>query len=54
MKDREQILEMLTKVKDQFSLSIYKKVYNISDIEIAEKRRMLNQQNNKKERRIQS
>ena len=41
MKDREQILEMLTKVKDQFSLSIYKKVYNISDTEIAEKRKIL-------------
>ena len=37
MKDREQILEMLTKVKDQFSLSIYKKVYHISDAEIAKK-----------------
>jgi hypothetical protein len=43
MKDREQILEMLTNVKVQFSLSIYKKVYPIPDIEIAEKRRMLNQ-----------
>ena len=47
MKDREQILEMLTKVKDQFSLSIYKKVYHISDIEIAEKRRMLNRHSEK-------
>lgn len=35
MNDREQILEMLTKVKNQFSLSIYKKAYNISDAEIA-------------------
>jgi hypothetical protein len=43
MKDREQILEMLTKVQDQFSLSIYKKVYQISDEEIAQTRRMLNQ-----------
>ena len=48
MKDREQILEMLTKVQDQFSLSIYKKVYQISDEEIAEKRRMLNQHSEKK------
>ena len=48
MKDREQILEMLTKVQDQFSLSIYKKVYKISDEEIAEKRRMLNQHSEKK------
>ncbi|MEX1326442.1 MAG: hypothetical protein AB1Z29_06550 [Desulfobacterales bacterium] len=47
MKDREQILEMLTKVQDQFSLSIYKKVYQISDEEIAEKRRMLNQHSEK-------
>jgi hypothetical protein len=43
MKDREQILEMLAKVQDQFSLSIYKKVYNITDVELAEKRRMLEQ-----------
>jgi hypothetical protein len=47
VKDREQILEMLTKVQDQFSLSIYKKVYNISDEEIAEKRRMLSQYSQK-------
>ena len=47
MKDREQILEMLAKVKDQFSLSIYKKVYNISDAEIAEKRKTLNQHDKK-------
>ena len=47
MKDREQIMEMLTKVQDQFSLSIYKKVYQISDREIAEKRRMLNQHSQK-------
>lgn len=47
MKDREQILEMLTKVQDQFSLSIYKKVYQISNGEIAEKRRMLNQHSEK-------
>ena len=46
-KGREQILEMLTKLKDQFSLSIYKKVYHISDIEIAEKRRMLNRHSEK-------
>ena len=41
MKDREQILEMLAKVKDQISLSIYKKVYNISDDEISEKRKTI-------------
>lgn len=38
-KGREQILEMLAKVKDQFSLSIYKKVYNISDDEVQDDRR---------------
>ena len=47
MKDREQILEMLVKVKDPFSLSIYKRVYNISDAEIAEKRETLNQHDKK-------
>jgi hypothetical protein len=53
MKDREQIVEMLTTVKDQFSLSVYKKAYNISDVEIAEKRKQLNQlsKNNKNEGR---
>ena len=48
MKDREQILEMLTKVQDQFSLSTYKKVYQISDEEIVEKRIMLNPHSEKK------
>jgi hypothetical protein len=37
MKDREQILGMLAKMKDPFSLSIYKKVYNFSDVDIAKK-----------------
>ena len=46
MRDREQILEMLAKVTDQFSLSIYKKVYNISDAKIAEKRKTLNRHDN--------
>ena len=40
-KGREQILEMLTKVSDQFSLSVYKRAYNITDEEISEKRRNL-------------
>lgn len=31
LKDREQVLEMLAKVGDQFSLSIYKKVHSISE-----------------------
>jgi hypothetical protein len=47
MKDRKQILEMLTNAKDQFSLSIYQKVYHICDIEIAEKRSILNQHSEK-------
>jgi len=37
MKNREQILGMLAKMKDPFSLSIYKKVYNFSDVDIAKK-----------------
>ena len=47
MKDREQILGMLTKRKDPFSLSIYKKVCNFSDVDTAKKRRMLNQHSEK-------
>jgi hypothetical protein len=31
LKDREQVLEMLAGVGDQFSLSIYKKAYKISE-----------------------
>ena len=38
-KDREQVLEMLTKVSDQFSLSVYKRAYNITDEEISEKKK---------------
>lgn len=38
---------MLAQVKDQFSLSIYNKVYNISDAEIAEKRKQLNEHDKK-------
>lgn len=36
--DRDDILEMVAKMDDQFSLSIYKKVYNIDDRELAAKR----------------
>jgi len=39
--DKEEILEMLTRVEDQFSLSVYKNTYNISDNQIAEKRKNL-------------
>ena len=38
MKNRDQILNMLAKVDDQFSLSIYKKAYEIDDLESAFKR----------------
>ena len=33
--DRESILAMLTRVKDRFSISIYKRAYDIRDDEIA-------------------
>lgn len=39
--DREQILEMTTGMGDYSSLSVYKKAYNISDSEIAAKRKDL-------------
>ena len=48
MKDREQILNMLARVQDQFSLSIYKKVFKISDAEIAEKRAQIQHSAEKK------
>jgi hypothetical protein len=44
MKDREQILNMLAKVDDQFSLSIYKRVYNIDDGELADRRKKIKHQ----------
>jgi hypothetical protein len=36
--DREQNLEMLAQVKDQFSLAVYKKAYNIEDGELQKKK----------------
>jgi cephalosporin-C deacetylase-like acetyl esterase len=39
--DREQILEMLTRVSDRSGLSAYQKAYNITDQEIMEKRKAL-------------
>ena len=39
--DRAQVLEMLTKVSDQSSLSVYKRAYKITNEEIIEKRRSL-------------
>lgn len=41
LSDRATILEMLTKVSDQASLSVYKKVYSIQDNEITEKSKAL-------------
>ena len=39
MEERDKIVEMLAKVDDNFSLNTYKKVYQITDSEIEEKKR---------------
>ena len=41
MEDRNKIIEMLAKVRDNFSLNTYKKVYQITDQEIEEKKKTL-------------
>ena len=41
MEDRDKIIEMLAKVRDNFSLNTYKKVYQITDKEIEEKKKTL-------------
>lgn len=50
MKDREQVVRMLTCVKDQFALSVYKKVYNINDSEIMAERKELEKVQKTKEK----
>jgi hypothetical protein len=45
MDEREKILEMLTRIDDQFTLKIYKRAYHIDDWEIIKKRKELKQKN---------
>ncbi len=48
MEDRDKIVEMLAKVDDRFSLKTYKKVYQITDGEIEEKKKALKAKGEKK------
>jgi hypothetical protein len=41
MTERDKVIEMLAKVDDHFGLRIYKKVYYITDKEIAEKKKTM-------------
>jgi hypothetical protein len=41
MTERDKIIEMLAKVDDHFALGVWKKVYSITDKEIAEKKRTM-------------
>jgi hypothetical protein len=41
MEDRDKVIEMLAKVNDNFSLKTYKKVYQITEKEIEEKKKAL-------------
>jgi hypothetical protein len=48
MEDRDKVIEMLAKVRDNFSLNTYKKVYQITDQEIEEKKKALAAKGEKK------
>jgi hypothetical protein len=48
MEDRDKVIEMLAKVRDNFSLNTYKKVYQITDQEIEEKQKALKAKGEKK------
>jgi hypothetical protein len=48
MEDREKIIEMLARVHDNFSLNTYKKVYQITEKEIEEKKKALKAKEEKK------
>ena len=48
MEDRDKVIEMLAKVRDNFSLNTYKKVYHITDKEIEEKQKALMAKGEKK------
>jgi hypothetical protein len=48
MEDRDKVIEMLAKVRDNFSLNTYKKVYQITDKEIEEKQKALKAKGEKK------
>ena len=48
MEDRDKLIEMLAKVRDNFSLNTYKKVYQITDQEIEEKKAILEAKGEKK------
>jgi hypothetical protein len=41
MTERDKIIEMLAKVDDHFALGLYKKVYHVTDKEIAEKKKTM-------------
>lgn len=47
MEERDKIIEMLAKVRDHFSLNTYKKVFQITDQEIEEKKKTLKAQGEK-------
>jgi hypothetical protein len=41
MTERDKIIEMLAKVDDHFALSVYKKVYHVTDKEVVEKKKTM-------------
>lgn len=48
MAEKDKIIEMLAKVDDHFTLSVYKKVYRVTDKQIEEKKKTLKAHGEKK------
>jgi len=48
MAEKDKIIEMLAKVDDHFALSVYKKIYRVTDREIEEKKNTLKAHGEKK------
>jgi hypothetical protein len=48
MNDREKVIQMLAKVDDKFALGVYKKVYNIAEKEIEERKKAIKPHEEKK------
>ena len=41
MEDRDKVIQMLAKVDDHFALDVYKRIYQITEKEIEEKRKAI-------------
>ena len=48
MDDRDEVIQMLAKVDDHFALGVYKRIYQISEKEIEEKKKAIKLHGEKK------